>query len=335
MISYSHTIGIASFEGRGFMNPVDLALDNDGLLYVLSRSNASNKDVRVSVQTTDSEYKREFGRWGTEPGQTILPSSIAIDKGNRVYVSDEFMHNISVFDTDGTFIERWGELGSDPGHFNRPSGIRLDLDGNIVVVDHLNSRVQKFDSRGNLLSNFGTFGYDDGEFNYPWGLCVDALNNIWIADWRNDRIQKFDAFGHFLMTIGESGHNDGQLHRPSSVTVDSDGNIYVADWGNERIQVFDANGILLNIMCGEATLSKWALEWLEVNKDEYNARKNSNLVIAELPTHLNSPYHVSSQTEHLFWGPVSVKLDTENRFYVTEHSRHRIQIFQRCETTVS
>ena len=72
--SYSHTIGIASFLGRGFMNPVDVRLDSEGLLFVLSRSNAGNKDVRVSVQTLDSEYMYEFGRWGTDPGQTTQPS---------------------------------------------------------------------------------------------------------------------------------------------------------------------------------------------------------------------------------------------------------------------
>ena len=81
--SYSHTIGIASFLGRGFMNPVDVRLDSEGLLFVLSRSNAGNKDVRVSVQTLDSEYMYEFGRWGTDPGQTTQPTAIVLDGDDR------------------------------------------------------------------------------------------------------------------------------------------------------------------------------------------------------------------------------------------------------------
>ena len=312
MISYSHTIGIASFEGRGFMNPVDLALDNEGLLYVLSRSNASNKDVRVSVQTTDSEYKREFGRWGTEPGQTILPSSIAIDKGNRVYVSDEFMHNISVFDSDGTFIERWGELGSEPGHFNRPSGIRLDMDGNIVVVDHLNSRVQKFDSRGNLLSHFGTFGYDDGQFNYPWGLCVDALNNIWIADWRNDRIQVFNQDGEFLFKFGVSGSEKSQFSRPSGVHVSDSGHIYVSDWRNNRIQIFDGNQNWVKTLYGDATLSKWCKDFLDVNPEQASWRENAALF----------------EQEKRFWLPTAVMSTPDGNIFVADSCRHRVQIYK-------
>jgi hypothetical protein len=49
----------------------------------------------------------------------------------------------------------------------------------------------------------------------------------------------------------------------------------------------------------------------------------------ELPAHLNTPYHVSSQTEPYFWGPVSVSLDREGRLYVTETNRHRFQVYQK------
>src|SRR3990172_12341926 len=101
--AYSHTIGLASFEGRGFMNPVDMRLDSRGMLYVLSRSNAQNKDVRVSVTPLDSDYQFEFGRWGTEPGKLTMPTALAIDSDDRVFVADEYIHNVSVFDRDGKF----------------------------------------------------------------------------------------------------------------------------------------------------------------------------------------------------------------------------------------
>ena len=134
--SYSHTIGIASFLGRGFMNPVDVRLDSKGKLFVLSRSNAANKDVRISVQTLDSEYMYEFGRWGTEPGQTTQPTAIVLDGDDRVFVPDEFMHNVSIFNREGEFLERWGEFGTGAGQFNRPSGIAIDSDGNLHIVEN-------------------------------------------------------------------------------------------------------------------------------------------------------------------------------------------------------
>ena len=48
----------------------------------------------------------------------------------------------------------------------------------------------------------------------------------------------------------------------------------------------------------------------------------------DIPGHLNTPYHISSQTESYFWGPVSVRIDANNRLYVVESNRHRIQIYE-------
>jgi hypothetical protein len=111
--------------------------------------------------------------------------------------------------------------------------------------------------------------------------------------------------------------------------VDGEGFIYVADWGNERVQVFGPEGDFRLKLMGQATLSKWAQEWLDANVDEREARKRSQLFVEKLPEHLTSPYHTASQVEPYFWGPVSVRLDKEDRLYVTEHSRHRIQVYQK------
>ena len=162
----------------------------------------------------------------------------------------------------------------------------------------------------------------------PWGLSLDSENNVYVADWRNDRIQKFTSDGEFISVFGESGYGQGQFNRPSSVVIDSKGNIIVADWGNERIQILNADGSFKMFLHGEATLSKWAVDWFNANKDEFDARQESDLRIKRLPQHLRTPYHVGSQTEHVFFGPVSVKLDSEDRLYITEHSRSRIQIYE-------
>ena len=113
----------------------------------------------------------------------------------------------------------------------------------------------------------------------PWGISLDSENNVFVADWRNDRIQKFTSDGEFISAFGKSGYGEGEFNRPSSVVVDSNGNIIVADWGNERIQILNPDGSFKMFLQGEATLSKWALEWLNVNLDEYDARKKSDLYI--------------------------------------------------------
>ena len=141
-----------------------------------------------------------------------------------------------------------------------------------------------------------------------------------MADWRNDRIQKFTPDGQFLAKFGGSGSGDGRFHRPSKVAVDSEGYIYVADWGNERVQVLRPDGGFQLKLRGEATISKWAQDFLDANSDESVERDKSNL-FPELPPHLDTPYLISSQIESYFWGPVSVSLDMAGRLYVTESSR--------------
>jgi len=38
--TYSHTIGLLSLTAKGFSNPVDMTLGDDGVMYVVNRSNS-------------------------------------------------------------------------------------------------------------------------------------------------------------------------------------------------------------------------------------------------------------------------------------------------------
>jgi DNA-binding beta-propeller fold protein YncE len=309
--SYHDTIGIASFLGRGFMNPIDMRFDSTGMLFVLSRSNAANKNVRVSAVTLDADYQYEFATWGTEPGQTTQPTALAFDSKDRLYVSDEHMHNVSVFDREGNFIERWGEFGSEPGQLNRPSGLAIDSDDNVLVMDHLNARVQKMTPDGQYISSFGRAGDGPGEFDFAWGISVDSGDDIWVADWRNDRIQRFTANGEFVSMFGSSGAGDGELDRPSGVHVDDRGQVYVADWRNDRVQVFDNSGGHTETLIGDATLSKWCQEFIDVNPEQAGWRENAGLF----------------EQEKRFWRPSAIETNADGLVLIADACRHRIQIY--------
>ena len=327
-LDYVKTIGIINNNpvGRGFAHPVDLAVNREGHIFVLNRHPGL---ARVGVCTLDERYLNEFGSYGHEDGQLWLPTSVALDSRERVYVSDEFHHNVSVFDSSGEFLANWGSLGSGDGQLDGPSGIAVDAEDDLFVVDQNNNRVQKFTSEGAYLGQWGEPGDGDGQFNLPWGITLDSQGDVYVADWRNDRIQKFTPDGRFLGAFGESGDGDGQFHRPSKPAVDPDGNIYVADWGNERVQVLGPDGGFRLKLRGQGTLSQWAQDFLDANSDEKVERDNSNLM-PDLPAHFNTPYRISTQIESYFWGPASVSLDGEGRLYVTEQSRHRVQVYQRA-----
>ena len=331
---YSHTIGFYAQNGRGFNNPVDVALGRDGVLYVLNRA-GSDVELRmlykrVTMCTLDEDYLGEFSSGGTEDGQLMWPAAITIDAEGNVYISDEALHRISIFDAQGRFLGKWGVRGSGVGMFDRPAGLVFDQDQHLLVVDGLNNRIQRYTKDGRFLGEWGKGGHGPGELNLPWGIAVDRAGAVYVADWRNDRIQKFDAQGGFLASYGISGRGDGEFSRPSGVVVDGEGNIYVADWGNERVQVLSPDGGFLATYRGESGLSKWGESYFIANQDELEERRKANLEPELSLSPLDELREESASIEKFFWGPISVKVDDQGRLYVVESCRHRIQVYRKA-----
>ena len=329
-MDYLKTIGIVNngSNGRGFANPYDTAHAQDGRIFVLNRCDVSRRDaIRVGILNLDEEYLGEFGGgFGSADGQLAQPVAMAFDSRERLYITDEHNNRVSVFTSGGDFLHKWGSPGSGPGQMNGPSGIAIDADDNVYVADQHNHRVQRFSTDGEYVNGWGGRGSQVGSLDMPWGVAVDSRGDVYVADWRNDRVQKFTPEGAPLAVYGTSGSGEGQLSRPSSVDVDDEGLVYVADWGNERVQVFGQDGSPVHLLRGQATLSKWARDFFAANPDEWAKREIADLS-PDLPDHLQTPDHQSSQTEAYFWGPVSVKLDVNQRLFVSETNRHRLQIY--------
>ena len=330
MLKYVKTIGIVAMEGRGFEYPTDTVAAKNGRLYVLNRSrDFGERGVRVTVLDLNSEYYGTFGHLGESDGQLISPTCAAESSQGLIFVADDYTHRITAFDYDGVFVSCWGTYGAGEGELSGPSGVAFDSDDNLYVADTHNNRIQKFTSSGAFLHAFGSLGSAEGQMRLPWGLTVAPNGDLYVADWGNDRIQRFSPEGDFVATYGTSGRGDGELRRPSGVAVDERDCIYVSDWGNERVQVLDSDGSPIQVLRGEATLSKWATSFMEANLEEAEARAKANLE-PDLPSvYLDDPHTQSAHVESLFWAPMSVKLDDAGLIYITEGNRHRIQIYQR------
>ncbi|MFL2763904.1 MAG: NHL repeat-containing protein [Dehalococcoidia bacterium] len=325
-LNYFNTIGLVAMEGRGFSNPVDIAIDSTQRIYVLSRTNPDQTEgIRIGICNMDSEYFGDFGEYGTGKGQFIWPTSIVFDSEDRLFLADEYNNRISVFDKSGKFIFCWGEKGNSEGKLNGPSGIAFDIEGNLLVVDHLNNRIQRFTDKGEFISSWGQKGSALGQFNLPWGISVNNIGEVIVSDWRNNRIQKFSSEGEIL----NSYHNSNGLNifnRPSSAVMDDEGYLYVADWGNERVKVLNSKGKLIQELKGEGSLSVWAEEFLDANLDQKKFRNQSDLD-PKLDSNVKTAYEASSRVEKYFWGPISIKIDNQGYLYVVETNRHRLQVY--------
>ena len=323
-LRYECTLGLSAMEGRGFYYPTDTVIGDNGRLYVVNRSLESvDRGVRVTMCDMDSEYYGTFGTYGEGDGQFVWLTAGAKNSEGHIFLTDEYLHRVTVFDANGNFLRVWGTHGSGEGELDGPCGIAIDADDNILISDTYNNRVQKFSPTGVFLSALGI-----GTLSMPWGVTVAPSGDIYVADWGSDRIARFTADGEFVSSYGEPGRREGQIVKPASVAVDVDDNVYVADWGNERVQAFDAAGEFVQLLRGEATLSPWAINFLNINREEGAARSRANLDLDIDFFDPDDPHEVSSHIEKYFWSPMSVKLDGSGRLFVTESNRHRVQVYE-------
>ena len=307
---YAKTIGVAGAAGgRAFSYPVDVAWGSNQRLYVLNRPEGN---CRITVLDFDEEFYHDIGRPGTQDAQFTWPICIAVDLNDVLYVSDQHTHSIGLINTEGTVLGKWGTKGSAEGELKEPSGLAFDDENNLYVADAGNNRIQKFTADGNFLLAWGSEGSAEGQLRMPWGIALDDENNVYVSDWGNDRVQKFTPEGEFLMAVGSSGSGDGQLRRPSGVAVDRGGDIYVADWANDRIQVFDAKGSYQLKFTGDAGLSKWGLDAILSNPDFARERHWARL-----------------EPERQLRHPTSVRVDSQDRIFIVDTGRHRLQIYQK------
>jgi len=308
---------LLALTGRGFSNPTNAAVTDEGIIYVANRSNSTQAlqgAVRITVCNLQGDYLGEFGKYGMDDGAFVWPTALDVDNSGNIYLADEHRHDIQVWDKDHNFVRKWGTFGDGDTQMNRPAGLAIDSNDNVLVADALNNRVLRFTSDGELLAKWGSPGSGEGEFNMPWGIGVDGKDNVYVADWRNDRIQKFSPDGAYLAKYGSTGSRIGELMRPADVAVDAGGNIYVADWGNERVSIFERGGYPLTAIMGDADLSRWGAEYISANEDIIRGRAVADLT-----------------PEKYFWGPTGVVLDNSGHLLVVDGCRHRLQIYDRVE----
>jgi DNA-binding beta-propeller fold protein YncE len=314
---WSHCVGRNAAAGDGFSYPCSIALDPQGIAYVVSRGNENNFGSRVTKvfigDAGEEKVQAEFCRYGTNQGQALWPNSVALDKQGNVYISDDWLNRISVFDPDGNFLQAWGTTGSGAGQLDGPAGLAFDSDDNLYVVDSRNHRLQVFTKDGRSLAACGKLGTGPVEFNMPWGIHIDANDDVFVADWKNNRVQKLTKNGAFLMEL--KGEGARALNHPTGIATDAEGDIYVCDWANHKVRIYTSDGDPVVSLVGDAqVMSKWGQLSLNANPDMVKMRRRVK----------------SLEREWRFCYPTDVAYNQDNdTILVVDCQRGRLQIYKK------
>lgn len=118
--------GAGTGNGR-FNNPVGIAVDAKGYVYVVDSGN--NR-----VQKFDSSGNLQLS-WPCANRTDPNPTDIGVDSSGNVYVLDLGDDTVQKFDASGKYVTQWGGYGNGAGQYSptanskitNPSGVGVDL----------------------------------------------------------------------------------------------------------------------------------------------------------------------------------------------------------------
>jgi DNA-binding beta-propeller fold protein YncE len=260
-----------ALDGSGgaafFSNPVGLALDANGLLYV------SEYDGN-RIRTVDAA-----GHTGTvvadvtTPNDFACPFAIAVVSATKLLVQTDCDITGAKADRTGTLWTIDVASGTPTPrlqHLGRPRGLAvLDID-HALVSDHMHHHVDLFDLGPNTLTTIAGAldlpGFADGSggavrFSAPYGLAALGGGAVAIADQGNHRLRRLvftgaTVTGATVTTLagdGLAGTIDAdhalsaRFDAPKALAVDAAGDIFISDSGAHRIRRVGADGVVVTV----------------------------------------------------------------------------------------
>ncbi|HVT96816.1 MAG TPA: NHL repeat-containing protein, partial [Acidobacteriaceae bacterium] len=248
--------------GGGFTEPLGLAGDGSGNVYVADRAGNAVKEIPVgcasggcvvtlgggfsspagvAVDGNGNIYVADFGNGAvkvmpagcadsscvtTLGGGFSHPFGVAVDGSGNVYVADNGMDAVDEMPAGCASSACVTPLGG--GGFGSTTGVAVDGSGNIYVIG--SGSVKEMTpgcTSGACVTSLG------GGFNTPLGIAVDGIGNVYVGDFGTNEVNEMPAgcSSSSCVTILGSGFNG-----PAGVMLDNSGNVYVADKGNTAVK---------------------------------------------------------------------------------------------------
>jgi sugar lactone lactonase YvrE len=189
-----------------FNNPIGLALDKNGNVYVADYYNHKIRKITPSgMVTTFAGSGKPADIDGVGLAASFYePDAIAIDANGNLYVTEWSGVRVRKVSPAGvvTTLAGNGTSGETDGfgasaNFRSPFGIAVDKYGNAYVSEQDGNRIRMITPSGwvTTLAGTGANGSSDGfgasaTFSLPCGLASNPAGGIFVADCANNKIRQ-------------------------------------------------------------------------------------------------------------------------------------------------
>ncbi len=253
--------------------PMGIALDPSGVLYIADSFNHRIRKVAMGVITTvagngTAGYSGDGGQ--ATSAQLNTPYGIAVDATGNLYIADTLNQCIrkvtpagviSTVAGGGTVIVSSGGVPATSAQLYEPRAVAVDSTGNLYVEDtsYYGTLLKVSNTVITTVFDWGTLG--EGWYMPGGGFAVDKAGDLFIADGLDGVVFKLTP-GGALSTVAGGGANapngvpatSASLADTQGVALDSTGNLYITAENINGCYVYKVNTSgIISEMAGDGT----------------------------------------------------------------------------------
>jgi len=302
------------------MNPIDVAVDPRGLIYIVDAG-----DDTVKICDASGEFIDKLT-------QVESPHIIVAAK-DGIYLADQEKLSIRKYNYDMKFLYAFGSRGTGPEQFGAIDDLAVDEEGHLFVADGKRGLIHEFFSDPEPPFHVWTKSPPPASIRWVMDLPLKAARIAW-----DQRENLYAVDGSKVYRI-----RDGRIERipidekiePVAVAVDPAGFPWVLDGAGKQAVKIDATGAVL---AKPFQLTDKALNWLSKIRDIAVSSKGVVSVADSgnrwiwLQTFKPDGTRLSTvirndKSGSMLESPAALSLDEADNLYVLDNQALRIHIY--------
>ena len=224
------TFGSYGSDTNQFHDPMAVAFDSAGQIYVADSQQAGLCNNRIQIFSSNGVFQQTFGSAGAGDAQFSRLLGIGMAANGTLYAADGTNNRVQAFTGGTTYAGQFGSSGTAAGQFNRVWDAQPGVGGLLYVADFYNNRIQVLNVSNpaaitvvGVYSNAGSLG----AFNLPQCAVPAPDDNVlYVADTYNSRVLRLkttlDSDGDGMDDVWEALHGLNP-NDPADALSDPDG----------------------------------------------------------------------------------------------------------------